>query len=252
MVCSGRNVIGASMNKNCSKPENTIYLCSPVNALVEGIYEENIPFSEIKKHGDFGLGTFNDLDGEMVMLDGTIYQITADGTVNTVSESVLTPFACVTFYAPLSHDIIEKETAYEDFLGFLNKLLPSPNLFYAIRVDGVFASVKTRSVPRQDNYRPLVEVAREQPVFTMQDVEGTLAGFYTPAFMASASVPGLHLHFLSADMQQGGHLLECRPCSVKVGIQFLSKVELSLPMSLDYLTWDFNRDVAGDLDKAEK
>ena len=47
--------------------DNCIYLCAPVNALVEGIYEEKIPFSEVKKHGDLGLGTFDDLDGEMVM-----------------------------------------------------------------------------------------------------------------------------------------------------------------------------------------
>jgi hypothetical protein len=51
-----------------SPNENRVYLCAPVNALVEGIYEQKIPFTEVKKHGDFGLGTFDNLDGEMVML----------------------------------------------------------------------------------------------------------------------------------------------------------------------------------------
>ena len=51
---------------------NRIYLNAPVNALVEGIFEENVPVCEIQKHGDFGLGTFNDLDGEMVLLDGQV------------------------------------------------------------------------------------------------------------------------------------------------------------------------------------
>jgi acetolactate decarboxylase len=68
----------------------------------------------------------------------------------------------------------------------------------------------------------------------------------------SLSVPGLHLHFLSADRQRGGHLLECRPSRVRAGVQFISSLELALPMGLDYLTWDFCRDTKQDLDKAEK
>lgn len=232
--------------------ESRIYLCSPVNALVEGIYEEKIPFTEIKKHGDFGLGTFDHLDGEMVMLDGKIYQITSDGHVNLVDDQALTPFACVTFYNPLSHDEMDQEMTYGAFLEWLNTLLPSKNLFFAIRIDGVFAHVKVRSVPKQESYRPLVEIAKEQPVFNFHDLEGTLAGFFTPSFMSSLNVPGLHLHFLSADLRHGGHLIECIPRKVRAGVQFINTLELSLPMSLDYLTSEFSRDVDQDLNKAEK
>lgn len=231
---------------------NSIYLCSPANALVEGIYEEKIPFTEIKQHGDFGIGTFDHLDGEMIMLDGTIYQITGDGHVHEVDDKSMTPFACVTFYRPLTHDEINREMAYPDFLEWLGTLMPSPNLFYAIRVEGCFSHVTVRSVPKQENYRPLVEVAADQPVFHFDDVEGSLAGFFTPSFMSSVNVPGLHLHFLSADRSRGGHLLECVPREGRVGIQFIHTLELSLPMSLDYLTRDFRRDVEHDLAKAEK
>jgi acetolactate decarboxylase len=129
----------------------------------------------------------------------------------------------------------------------LHELMPSPNIFYAIRIEGVFSYLKARSVPKQESYRPLVDVTKEQPVFTFTDIEGTLAGFFTPWFMASISVPGLHLHFLSADLQHGGHLLECRPRQVRVGVQFISRLELALPLSLDYLTWDFRRDIHKDL-----
>jgi acetolactate decarboxylase len=229
-----------------------VYLCAPVNALVEGIYQERIPLSKIKQHGDFGLGTFDSLDGEMVMLDGRVYQITGDGRVHEVDEQAATPFACVTFYTPASHDDLDEELSYVDFQDWILQLLPSPNIFYALRLEGSFAAVRVRSVPRQENYRPLVEVAADQPEFTFVEVEGTLAGFYTPAFLESLSVPGLHLHFLSADRRQGGHLLECRPRRVRAGVQFISTLELSLPMSVDYLTWDFRRDTGADLDKAEK
>ncbi len=232
--------------------ESRLYLCAPVNALVEGIYEQRISLTEVKKHGDFGLGTFDHLDGEMVMLDGRVYQITSDGRVGEVDEQALTPFACVTFFRPLSHDELDREMTYEAFLQWLQGLLPSPNIFYAVRIDGIFDYLRVRSVPKQESYHPLVEIAKDQPVFEFHNMEGTLAGFFTPSFMGSLSVPGLHLHLLSADLQHGGHLLECQPRKVRVGVQFIATLELTLPITLDYLVWDFQRDIGKDLDKAEK
>ena len=231
---------------------NRIYLSAPVNALVEGIFEENIPVAEIRKHGDFGLGTFNDLDGELVMLDGQVYRAAADGSVSLVGAQALSPFACVTFFHPTSSENSKGELAYADFLAWLTMLMPSPNLFYAFRIEGLFKQVKTRSVPRQEHYRPLVEATKGQPEFYFNNVSGSLVGFFTPNFMASVNVPGMHLHFLSQDRQQGGHVLECQVKQVRAEIQFLYTMEMSLPHNLDYLTWDFQRDIRGDLDKAEK
>ena len=240
------------MSQNNDTKRNPIYLCAPVNALVEGVYEERIPYSEIKKHGDFGLGTFDSLDGEMVMLDGNIYQITSDGRVHLQDDSAHTPFACVTFYQPAAHDELISASNYEEFLAWLEGLLPSPNIFYAIHIEGAFSFIKVRSVPKQDCYKPLVEVTKTQPVFEYKDIQGTLSGFFTPSFLSSLSVPGLHLHLLSSDFQQGGHLLECRTEGVQAGVQFINSVELDLPMSLDYLTLDFQRNTEDDLDRAEK
>ena len=231
---------------------NHIYLCAPINALVEGIYEECIPFTEIKRHGDFGLGTFDHLDGEMVMLDGEIYQITADGQVHKVDDSALTPFSAVTFYQPSQTFELAEPLDEKGFESWLLGLLPSPNIFYAIRIDGTYDYIKTRSVPKTECYVPLVEVAAHQPVFEFTDIAGTLGGFFTPSFMGSVSVPGLHLHLLSADRQHGGHLLACRPQSVRVGIQPLTSLEMALPTTEYYLNWDFSRDVGEDLKKAER
>jgi acetolactate decarboxylase len=241
---------------NPDKPEvsnaGRLYMCAPVNALVEGIYEEKIPLDRIKEHGDFGIGTFDDLDGEMVMLDGEIYQITGTGQVNRIDDQAHTPFACVTFYRPSGKDQLEGDMPYADFQAWIESLLPSPNIFYALRIEGLFSYLKVRSVPKQENYRPLVEAAREQSVFTFTDIEGTLAGFFTPGFMGSVNVAGLHLHFLSSDRSCGGHLLECRPACVEAGVQMLPILELSLPMTLDYLTLDFCRNTKADLSKAEQ
>jgi len=229
-----------------------LYLCAPVNALVEGIYEENIPLTEIKRHGDFGLGTFDDLDGEMVILDGDVYQITADGEAHGVPDDLHTPFAVVTFFEPTFGAAFEDAMDYETFLARLDALFPSPNLFYAVRVRGRFDRVRARSVPKQHNYRPLSEAAHDQHEFRFDGVEGCLAGFFTPAFMASLNVPGLHLHFLSQDRRRGGHLLECRTHGVTVEVQMIHTLELSLPMTHDYLTRRFEHDAAADLEAAEK
>ena len=99
-----------------------IYLSTPINALVEGIYEENIPMTEIKKHGDFGLGTFNQLDGEMVLLDGQIYRIASDGNVSIMDEQTQTPFACVTFYQAMSYEDSEGELKLSRVSGVVDCL----------------------------------------------------------------------------------------------------------------------------------
>ena len=37
--------------------------------------------ADIRRHGDFGLGTFDSLDGEGIMLDGRCWQARGDGSV---------------------------------------------------------------------------------------------------------------------------------------------------------------------------
>ena len=54
--------------------ECVIYQTSLMSALISGVYEGQITMAELLKHGDFGLGTFNNLDGELVALNSKIYQ----------------------------------------------------------------------------------------------------------------------------------------------------------------------------------
>ena len=231
--------------------DNAVYLSAPISALVEGLYVEDTTMAEIKRHGDFGLGTFNFLDGEMVLLDGEVRQIRSDGKVYQVKDDEKSPFACVTFFNADTIDDLEQSESPKGFYDLLDNLIPSQNMLYAIRIDGTFDYVKTRAVPRSENYRPLVEATKDQPIFEFHDVRGCVAGFYTPRFMESLNAPGYHLHFLSHDRQQGGHVIECILEKVRVGIQHVPKLDVGLPVTLDYLTADLSRDVGDDLDKAE-
>ena len=216
------------------KETGVVYLSAPVSALMKGFYEENTTVAEIKKYGDFGLGTFNDLDGEMVMVDGIVHQLGVDGTTHQVSDAVQTPFACVTFFKPTTVEEVCGELDYAAFKNLLYRLIPSMNMFYALRIDGLFGRVRAWSIPKQENHRPISEVAAE--TFEYYDLEGTIVGFYTPDFIKSLSMAGYHLHFLTADRKHGGHLQYCEVKDARIGVQFVSKLILNMPMTIDYLT----------------
>jgi acetolactate decarboxylase len=231
---------------------NVLFISAPVTALVEGIYQADTTRAQIRRHGDLALGTFDQLDGELVMLDGRAYRVAGDGSVQAVADTVRSPFVVATRFCELSQDeLLDGCTDQQDLLAPLGQLLPSPNMMYALRVEATFAWVRTRSVPRQERYRPLVEVTRAQPTFERHQVAGTRVGFYTPAFMASLNVPGFHLHFLSDDVTFGGHLLQCRASRARVRLQVLRHLCMDLPSSLAYLTTDFVRPTAADLAQAE-
>ncbi|MFP4154481.1 MAG: acetolactate decarboxylase [Halothiobacillaceae bacterium] len=248
---SPQALLAALEDKPATASPATLYVSAPVNALVEGIYREDTTVADVLRHGDMGLGTFNDLDGEMVVIDGEVHQLRSDGEAYAVSPETRTPFAAVTFFRPYSEEHIRQRLDHAGFLALLDRLIPSRNMLYALRVEGRFASVRTRSVPRQDAYRPLVEVAREQPEFDFADVDGTMVGFWTPSFLSSVAVPGYHLHFLTQDRRHGGHLLECAPVDIRISLQHVPQMALGLPMTLDYLTAEFGRDTQRDLDEAE-
>ncbi len=229
-----------------------LYVTAPVNALVEGIYQQDSTTAEILARGDFGIGTFNQLDGEMVVRGGRVFQLHADGSACAAAPQTRTPFACVTFFRPYSVDEIAEPLAYDALLALLDRLLPSRNMVYAIAIDGLFAQLRTRSVARQETSRPLVEVAREQVVSEFAAVDGHLVGFWTPHFLQSIVPPGYHFHFIDRDATRGGHLLDCRVQRVRISVQHVGGLELGLPLTLDYLTADLSRDIRADLAEAEK
>jgi len=103
---------------------NAVFLSAPINALVEGFYVENTTMALIKEQGDFGLGTFNYLDGEMVILDGNVYQIRSDGNVYSVKDDEQSPFACVTFFSPDTFDDVDENHTPKGFYDLLNTLIP--------------------------------------------------------------------------------------------------------------------------------
>jgi acetolactate decarboxylase len=229
-----------------------VFISSPLAALVEGIYRADTTIGRIRQKGNFGIGTFNDLDGEMVILDGNIYCLRPQGDAEVIGDEVRTPFALVTQFEGDTEERFDGPVAEADFEHALLDLIPSTNLMYALKIEGRFSYVRARSVPKQSNYLPLAEIAKLQTVFEFHDVEGVIVGFYTPDFLSGIHMVGLHLHFITADRKHGGHLLGAASDGVTVSLQHAPTIELGLPLTLDFLTMERTRDMEADLDIVER
>jgi acetolactate decarboxylase len=230
-----------------------LFQTSTLQALLGGVYDGDLTYNELARHGDFGIGTFNALDGEMIALDGKFYQIRADGRAYPVNPSMKTPFAEVTFFKANQTYRLEKPLTYRQLTDYITTLLPSPNLLYAIRIEGFFPYVKTRSVPRQNKpYPPLVEVASRQPVFEFTQVKGVIVGFRYPQYLAAVNLAGYHCHFISADRQHGGHLLDCRVEGATVAVEAIPNFYLRLPKTRAFLRQDLSQEKKHELEKVEK
>jgi acetolactate decarboxylase len=207
--------------------------------LIAGIYEGEATYGQIRKYGDFGLGTFNDLDGEMVGFDGTFYQLRSDGSARPITGDQKTPFAVVTFFQPEQELEVAEQMTKSELLAMIEKATDA-NLFNAVRVDGIFDEVHTRTVQRQVRpFPPLTEAAKHQAEKVFTNVEGTLAGFRSPTYAQGIGVAGFHLHFLRLDKQAGGHALDYRLRAGKVQTCTVHDLRVELPTSEEFLKTNF-------------
>jgi len=231
----------------------TLAQFSTIPALLAGLYDGEWTCAEVLTNGDLGLGTFDRLDGEMIVLDGRCYRARSDGTVSRVAAGEKTPFASVTFFEP---DLVLTNLVAENLAGLLAALdarLPSLNLAYAMRMDGAFAYVKTRSVPPQQKpYQPLTEVVKAQPTFEWRTVRGTLLGFRCPASAKELNVAGWHLHFITTDRKHGGHVLDLCLTNQTAQLDVTPNLRQTLATNSTFLKLDLSGDSTEAVKKVEK
>ncbi len=230
----------ASLQQQPDDKDDVLFQTSTLDALLEGVYDGDMTFGELREHGDFGLGTFDALDGEMIEIDHQVYQIKADGIAYRVDDTMKSPFAVVTFFEPDQTASSDKAMDCTQLEELLDSLLPTENIPYAFKLEGTFAYLKARSVPRQTKpYPPLVEVLENQPIFEFQDVTGVMVGFRLPGYMEGVNASGYHFHFLTEDRTAGGHVLECQPQNVTIGIDYTDEWYVVLPEGGAFYEVDF-------------
>ncbi len=226
---------------------------STLNALMAGYYDGLMTFRDLAAYGDTGLGTFAGLDGEMIAVDGRFYQIKADGAAYPVDDSLQSPFACVTHFDNDKSLTINERLDFSQLQKCLDDMIGNKNLFYMFKVQGDFSCVKTRSVPGQNKpYPPLVEVTKNQAVFELNNVSGTIVALWCPDYVKGINLPGYHMHFLSSDAQAGGHLLDCRVENARVQMDITPAFYINLPASADFGLLDLAADQSQNAQKAEK
>jgi acetolactate decarboxylase len=234
-------------------PGDTLVQISTIDALVKGIYDGACTFGALKKLGDFGIGTLDGLDGEMLALDGEFFQINATGEVHKIDDSMETPFSTVTFFKSDKSVRLENVESLAALQLRLDAETPSQNLFQAIRISGEFATMNLRSVPKQQPpYAPLTEVVKQQATFKLANVRGSLVGFRCPPFVKGINVPGYHLHFISDDRKSGGHVLDCAVTGANAELDVLENLKLLLPHDEAFLKADFTTHDAQALEAVEK
>jgi acetolactate decarboxylase len=246
------HVVSMALSQCLRHPIHTLFQVSTSAALVEGLYQGAVRVSLLLHHGDFGLGTFIDLDGEMVMLEGVCYRISSDGVVTTVEEDRLVPYAVVTRFRPEFAKQSQQFKSFSKLVAVCDALRSSENAFYAFRVEGKFSFMKTRVMKAVPHGTGLKAASSGQEEFTFRDQKGTLVGLWSPGFAGSFSVPGYHFHFLSADRKKGGHVLECRADDVTIGGCAMHEMHVSLPETAEFLKADLSHDPSDDLMSAER
>ncbi|KAI9280361.1 alpha-acetolactate decarboxylase [Umbelopsis sp. AD052] len=219
-----------------SNTPSKIYQYSIISAFLDGQTLHGIPLKDLAKHGDFGLGSFQLADGEMIMLDGKAYHMCYDGSITPVEPSTILPYAMVTFYKPNVTATVAG-LLKPDFQKHIEDITPTAkNYFLAIRFDGVLKKLKFRIAKGQDEpgANVMKTITKTQRVIEMEDVEGTMIGFRSPDCYQGITVAGYHLHFIKKDRSTGGHCLDFEIQEGSLGISIIRQIDTELPDTDDF------------------
>ncbi|MFZ0012403.1 MAG: acetolactate decarboxylase [Halobacteriota archaeon] len=234
-----------SQTPQLSSGHGVLFQASTYSALQAGDYNGETTLQDLRAHGDFGLGTFDALNGEMVLLNGTFYQIKSDGTVSVANDSMKTPFADVTFFEPDSQLVLASRSPlnYSELQQWLEGQLPTKNIFYAVKITAQCSYAEVRSPPEQlMPYPPLVDALKNQSVFGLHNVTGTFVGFFAPQYASGICVAGWHFHFLTTDDEHGGHVLDVTLQNATIQIDDLTALSVALPTTSSFYALNLSND----------
>jgi acetolactate decarboxylase len=231
----------------------TIYQYATINALMEGGFDGDLNLGALQKKGSFGIGAFNELDGEMIGFDNHFYQIKSDGKAYAVDPSQKTPFAVVTNFSKDNVVFAHQSFDLNKLYALLDTISPNKNLYVAYKIKVKCQTLKTRSVSKQVKPYPLmIDAVKKQSVFELGTIFGTLVGFRFPEYMKGLNVPGYHFHFLSDDKKVGGHVLDLLGSNFEIEIDYMADFEMHIPDNEAFNKLNLAKTKAEDLEKVEK
>jgi len=230
-----------------------LYQISTINALLAGLYDGNLHVSDVQKNSDFGLGTFDAINGEMIVHEGIVYQVLADGSVVQAKANTGVPFAAVHFFLSDVDSTLQNLSTYNKLKSELDLFTQCKNYPCAFKIHGTFNSIKVRSEPKASKpYPPLAEhIIKNQTFFNANNIKGTLIGYALPEYFQKINIPGYHFHFISDDKKFGGHVLELSLKNASVQLDQLFDLNLALLRNTNFENNSL-KTKAEDLNKVEK
>ena len=239
----------------CTATAESIYQVALLQSLAQGYFDGSMTVADLKSHGDTGIGTFDGLNGEMIVLDGVVYQAIGDGSVVVPADDETVPFSNVTFF---EEDLTLPLSSIPDMASLqatLNEIVESngSNLFYMVKIPGTFSFIKVRSEFKQEKpYRNLdVALAADQNEFDFENIKGTMVGLYCPDYMGDLNSVGWHFHFLTEDLTQGGHVLQVSVDEATAMLDATAGFELFLPEDEAFQNMELSKDMDEAIHKAE-
>lgn len=226
--------------------DNKIYQVATLQSLILGYFKKVIDVDELLKHGNIGLGTFENVNGEMIVVDGHCYQAKNDGSVTEVEKTMGVPFAAVEKLNGDRKFAIDKADSIDELKTILNNKIEEKfglNSMHIARIDGRYESVSARSESEfASQHIELKKVlSNTQKDFYFKNVEGTIVALYYPDYMDGINAPGWHFHFVSNDRKHGGHVFDLRLSNATVVIDKISNIEIKLPCEPSFDTYSLKQ-----------
>lgn len=230
-----------------------IYHFSIADSLLNSNFEGSTTIKEIKEVGDFGLGTLNDIDGEMIMINQHVYTMGGDGRARLVHDDEKTPIAVVNFFKKDLTFKLGGNLNYDQLINKIDSLLPTENIFYAIKIQGEFKRIIVRTISKLSKpYPSLDEIKNKMVIHDYENVEGIMFGYKSPPFIEGISVPGYHFHFIDNDFSKGGHVYDIELVDGVIDIQLIHSFDVKLEKSKDFYQLNLNKNMNEELMKLEK
>lgn len=246
------HLVQQALSSSLDMEHHSIFQVSTTGAIVKGVFAGCTTVGDLKSHGDFGLGTFEDLDGEMMLLDGHCFQATAGGVTGEADNTWRIPFATVTRFYPDTTSRLSAIADLDSLQSKLDVLRPSENIFVGLKLEGVFKRIDLRAACKALPGEDLVEATSHQSEFGFDNIEGTIIGFWTPTYAKAFNVAGYHLHFISSDRTKGGHVLGVEATELTAALHLETDFHVGIPETRAFLQADLQDDPTKALDVAEK
>ncbi|MBO5560024.1 MAG: acetolactate decarboxylase [Firmicutes bacterium] len=245
----------AAAEQTTAADRETVFQVSLLQGLTLGDYYGSVTVKQLKEKGDTGIGTFEGVNGELIMLDGEVYRAKEDGSVEIAPDDETIPFSNVTFFDADTTEEISGITNINDLKTYLNDKVAEfgKNRFYMIRIDGSFKKVSARSELKQEEpYKTLAEaLSTDQREFDFDEAKGTVVGLYCPEYMNDLNAVGWHFHFVSEDKQNGGHVLDLDIDNAEVKWDNTDGFNMLLPETQMFPELDLTQDQSADIKKVE-